>query len=40
MTEEMRIADMIREMEKRVPRPEPAESPIWVFRDKSRVFCS
>lgn len=31
---------MIREMEKRVPRPEPAESPIWVFRDKSRVFCS
>ena len=26
------------EMEKRVPRPAGAESPVWVFRDRSRVF--
>jgi len=30
---------MTREMEKRVPKPAEAESPIWVFRDVSRVFC-
>lgn len=31
---------LIREMEKRVPRPAEAESPVWVFRDSGRVFCS
>ncbi len=30
---------MICEMEKRVPKPDRAQSPIWVFYDRSRVFC-
>ncbi len=31
-------AFMVREMEKRVPRPEEAQSPVWIFRDRSRGF--
>lgn len=30
---------MTREMAKRVPRPAEAESPVWVFRDRRRVYC-
>lgn len=31
---------MIRELAKRVEKPAEAESPVWVFRDKARVFCA
>lgn len=30
---------LVREMERRVPKPLKAESPVWIFRDRNRVFC-